>query len=270
LSQSSLFTRFYRLSRIFIHTLAGLMIATFVLPFLRNNTKLSLIRWWCGGLLRAFGIQVSAHGELPASNTQGTMFIANHISWVDIHALNSLIPLRFIAKSEIKNWPIFGYLVSQANTLFIDRSKRQEAGRIVEITAESLKSGDNLCFFPEGTTSDGAGFNGAGLEGARILPFKGSILQAAVDANTHIWPVAIHYPAQNGVANIAMAYAGDTTLIESMRNILRQAEPKVALHFLPRMDASNQDRRDLTQAAFDAINTKLVSVHSRAGRDSPA
>jgi 1-acyl-sn-glycerol-3-phosphate acyltransferase len=193
------------------------------------------------------------------------MFVANHISWVDIHALNSLIPLRFIAKSDIKNWPVFGYLVQKADTLFIDRNKRQEAGRIVEITAESLKSGDNLCFFPEGTTSDGTG-----LEGARVLAFKGSVLQAAIDANTHVWPVAIHYPAANGGINTEIAYAGETTLIESMRNILQQAEPIVTLHFLQAINASDQNRRDLTQTAYDAISTKLASIHGLAHHDSPA
>jgi len=256
LQQSNLVTRTYRISRILIHTITGLTLATFVLPLIKNTTKPALIQWWCGGLLRAFNIKVVTYGELPPQNIQGIMFIANHISWVDIHALNSLIPLRFIAKSEIKSWPIFGYLVTKANTLFIDRSKRQEAGRIVEITVASLKAGDNLCFFPEGTTS-----NGAGSGGARVLPFKGSVLQAAIDANTHVWPVAIHYPSINNGINTDIAYAGDTTLIESMRNILRQDRPVITLHFLQTISASNQNRRDLTQAAYNAISTKLASTH---------
>ena len=127
-------TRSYRISRIVIHTFIGLVIAAIVLPMLNKLHKLAIIKWWCGGLLRAFHIKVSTFGNLPPTNTQGVMFVANHVSWSDIHALNSLIPLRFIAKSDIKSWPIFGYLVTQANTLFIDRNKRQEAGRIVQIT----------------------------------------------------------------------------------------------------------------------------------------
>lgn len=256
--KSNQFTRIYRISRILIHTTTGLTIAALVLPFIQKKTKLSLIKWWCGGLLRAFNIKVVTFGDLPAPSLKGVMFVANHISWSDIHALNSLIPLRFIAKSDIKNWPIFGYLVQKADTLFIDRNKRQEAGRIVDITVDSLKSGDNLCFFPEGTTTDGAGTSGTGLEGTRVLPFKSSVLQAAIDANTQVWPIAIKYVNADGSINTAMAYAGETSLIESMHQVLMQKNPVVELHFLTPLATEGQNRRDLTQAAYDSIMAKLI------------
>lgn len=251
--KSNQFIRIYRVARILIHTSTGLTIAAFLLPFIQKTTKLSLIKWWCGGLLRAFNIKVITFGDLPAPSVKGVMFVANHISWSDIHALNSLIPLRFIAKSDIKNWPVFGYLVQKADTLFIDRNKRQEAGRIVDITAESLKSGDNLCFFPEGTTTDGTG-----PEGARVLPFKSSVLQAAISANTQVWPVAIKYVNADGSINTDMAYAGETTLIASMHQVLLQKNPVVELHFLQPIHANGQNRRELTQTSFDAILAKLA------------
>ena len=248
-------TRSYRISRIVIHTFIGLAIAAIVLPMLNKPHKLAIIKWWCGGLLRAFHIKISTFGTLPPANTQGVMFVANHVSWSDIHALNSLIALRFIAKSDIKSWPIFGYLVTKANTLFIDRNKRQEAGRIVQITAESLIAGDNLCFFPEGTTSDGSG-----IEGKQVLPFKSSVLQAAIDANTRIWPVALRYVNADGSINTQMAYAGDTRLIDSMSQIINQKNALVELHFLAPIQATDYDRRGLTAAAYQAISAKLVSL----------
>ena len=248
-------TRSYRISRIVIHTIFGLAIAAIVLPMLNKPHKLAIIKWWCGGLLRAFHIKVSTFGTLPPANTQGVMFVANHVSWSDIHALNSLIPLRFIAKSDIKSWPIFGYLVAQANTLFIDRNKRQEAGRIVQMTAESLIAGDNLCFFPEGTTSDGTG-----THGRQVLPFKSSVLQAAIDANTRIWPVALQYVNADGSINTEMAYAGDTSLIDSMSQIINQKNALVELHFLAPIQAADYDRRGLTAAAYQAISAKLISI----------
>ncbi|HNV87430.1 MAG TPA: lysophospholipid acyltransferase family protein [Methylotenera sp.] len=254
MQKSNPFTRLYRISRIVIHTISGLSIAAFVLPVIKQNTRLILIRWWCGGLLRAFNIKVITYGERPSPDIQGVMFVANHISWSDIHALNSLIPLRFIAKSDIKSWPVFGYLVTKANTLFIDRDKRHEAGRIVEITAESLMAGDNLCFFPEGTTTDGSG-----AEGALALPFKSSVLQAAISANTHVWPVAIRYVNEEGGINTEIAYAGETTLVESMQKVLKQKNPVIELHFLEPINSVGQNRRDLTQRAYDAIVTRLTS-----------
>ena len=199
-------------------------------------------------MLRSFHIRVHTFGSLPPANTQGVMIVANHVSWADIHALNSLIPLRFVAKSDIQHWPIFGYLVTKANTLFIDRSKRQQAGRIVETVSDSLKAGDNLCYFPEGTTS----------EGTQIFPFKSSVLQAAINANTQIWPVAIKYVNTDSSINTEMAYAGETSMIDSMKMVIAQKNAIVELHFLPPIQAAGNDRRALTDAAFQVIRTKLA------------
>lgn len=215
---------------------------------LGKDSRLWLIKWWCAGLLNAFNIKVTTSGNVPPASTKGVMFIANHVSWADIHALNSQIPLRFIAKAEIRNWPIFGYLASKANPLFIDRSKRQVAGKIVGITTASLKDGDNLCFFPEGTTTDGT----------KVLDFKSSVLQAAINANSTIWPVAIRYSNPDGSINTKMAYAGDTGLVESMQQIIKLKNASVKLHFLEPISASNQNRRDLTQQAYDVIVAELA------------
>ena len=261
-------TRYYRISRILIHTIVGLTLATFVLPIISKNCNLKLIKWWCGGLLRAFNIKVVCYGQLPPANTSRVMFVANHISWSDIHALNSVIPLRFIAKSDIKSWPVFGYLVRKSNTIFVERGKRQEAGRIVVLTKECLSAGDNVCFFPEGTTTDGAGYGGHGiakekvngLQGAPVLAFKSSVLQAAIDANATIWPVAIRYTRADGSINTQMAYAGDTTLVESMQNVLKQKNPTVNLSFLTPISTDGKNRRDLTKAAYDVIVAKLLSL----------
>ncbi len=229
-------------------------------PFISKPSNFKLIQWWCGGLLRAFNIKVLLHGKLPPPDTRSTMFVANHISWSDIHALNSVIPVRFIAKSDIKSWPVFGYLARNSNAIFVERGKRQEAGRIVDLTNESLSTGNNVCFFPEGTTTDGTGMNSHGLQGKPALPFKSSVLQAAIDANAQIWPVAIRYSHPDGRINTQMAYAGDTTLIESMQSVLKQKNPTVALHFLAPIQASGKSRRDLTKAAYDAIVLKLNSL----------
>lgn len=245
--------RYFRVCRIVAHTLLGLSIAAALFPLTTNQFKARLIKWWCGRLLDAFNMRVVCFGHVPAKNMpiSKTMFVANHISWSDIHALNGLIPLRFIAKSEIKNWPIFGYLVSKANTLFIDRNKRQDAKRTIEIAHTSLQSGDNLCFFPEGTTTDGT----------EIKLFKSSLIQAAILANATVWPVAIRYPNADGSANTAVAYAGETTLVESMQQILLQQQPVIELHFLEPMspaDYATMDRRELTVHIEGLIRRKLA------------
>ena len=235
--------------------------AAAVFPFISKARNRQLIKWWCGGMLRAFHIKVLTQGKQLPPNISSTMFVANHISWADIHALNSVIPLRFIAKSDIKSWPVFGYLAKKSNAIFVDRAKRQEAGRLVELTKDSLLAGDNVCFFPEGTTTDGTGINSAGLQGLPALAFKSSVLQAAIDAKAQIWPIAIRYSHPDGSINTQMAYAGGVSLIESMQNILSQKNPSVTLYFLTPFEAADKSRRDLSKAAYDAIVAKLLSFN---------
>ncbi|MEQ1601410.1 MAG: lysophospholipid acyltransferase family protein [Methylophilaceae bacterium] len=246
--------RYFRISRILLHTLVGIIIAASVLPLAGKVRRLQIIHWWCKRLLVAFNIRVISHGHVPQPNQplSKTLFIANHISWVDIHALNSQVSLRFIAKSEIKSWPVFGYLVTKANTLFIERDKRHHAARIVQVVTQSLQAGDNLCLFPEGTTTDGT----------EIKPFKSSLIQAALLAKASIQPVAIRYPHPDNSINTAMAYAGETTMLESMQRVLQQKNPLIELHFLPPIstaDLAGQefDRRALMLQIQQLIAAKL-------------
>jgi 1-acyl-sn-glycerol-3-phosphate acyltransferase len=225
----------------------GIAITAITWSFIKKGRKLKLTQWWCKGLLECLNIDVKTYGELPNNNTSNTLFMANHISWTDIHALNSIIPLRFIAKSEISNWPIFGYLVKSSGTIFINRSSKKDAVRIVETTTEKLLNGDNIGFFPEGKTTDGT----------MIAPFKSSIVQAALNANATIQPVAIKYPHLNGEINTLMSYAGETTLGESMVNILKQKEPIIELHFLLPIDTKDMNRQMLTKSVFNAISKQL-------------
>lgn len=243
MQQTPTLIRYFRITRVIVHTLLGLTIAAAVLPLVSATRRGYIVRWWCQSLLRCFNIQVRVSGVRPNHATHRTMFVANHISWSDIHALNSIIPVRFIAKLEIRTWPVFGYLVTKSGTLFINRTIRKDAARIVEITAESLKNSENVCFFPEGTTTDGT----------HMLPFKSSIVQAAIDAQATLWPIAIYYPQPNRAPNLTMAYAGETSMIESMDQILRLKHPVVELHFLTPISCVGHTRQHVTQLAHQAI-----------------
>lgn len=237
----------YRGTRIVAHTLVGLLLSLTIAPVLRRPAKQRLTRWWCAGVLKCLNIRVETNGEFPGSQPAGKLIVANHVSWVDIHALNSISPLRFVAKSEIRKWPIFGFLASQAGTLFIDRNDRKGAIHIIHSLKRELENGANACYFPEGTTSDGS----------QILPFKGSIIQAALAAQTDVIPVAIRYPLSEFQIDTRLAYAGDTTLIESIRNILRIPNPTVELHFLAPVSSHGQSRQAINNLARQAICQRL-------------
>lgn len=225
----------------------GLFIAALILPRVDGPRRNRFISRWCSELLTVLNIRVVAHDPPPDHHLTGVMFVANHVSWADIHALNSVHAVRFVAKSEIRGWPVFGWLAQQANTLFTERSRRHEAGRMVETTADSLRAGDCICFFPEGTTTDGT----------ELKPFKSSLLQAAIDAGALIWPVAIRYPHADGSANLAMAYCNDMTLLQSMKQVLAERAPVIELRFAPPIAAAGLERRALSLLARQAIAQQL-------------
>ncbi len=216
-------------------------------------SQLRLIRWWCQQLLQALNVRVLVYGKTPPEykTARNNMLVANHVSWLDIHAINSILPVRFIAKSDIKSWPVFGYLAKKSQVLFIERGKRQHAPRIVDITTRSLKAGDNVCLFPEGTTTDGT----------RIMPFKGSVMQSALHAESTIWPIALRYPSLDGSINTELAYAGETTLVQSILSVLRQQNPVIELHFLASISSAQltktANRRELTGHIHGMLKEKL-------------
>ena len=183
--QANFLTLGYRAIRLFLHIPHGAIYRGTIWSFSKRETRLKLTRWWCKKLVKHFGVEVVTYGDLPDEKLSNTMFLANHVSWIDIHALNSIIPLQFIAKSDINNWPVFGYLVRKSGTIFINRNSRKDTSRIVDTTAKQLMAGGNVGFFPEGTTTDGT----------FLAHFKSSIVQAAINTNAMLHPVAIatHY-----------------------------------------------------------------------------
>lgn len=230
-----------------LHVLYGLFIAGIVLPRLSHERRDRVISRWSAALLDLLNIRVVTRGDIPPRNLTNTMFVGNHISWVDIHALNSVHTTRFIAKSEIKRWPVFGYFAIKVNTLFVDREKRHDAGKIVSITKRALLAGDCICFFPEGTTTDGS----------EVRPFKGSLLQAAIEAKAQVRSFSIYYPDEESKPNTGMAYWGEMNLIESMRLVIKQRSQMVVLDFAKPIDAAEYDRRNLTTAVRQAIISRL-------------
>ncbi len=240
-------TILYRILLLILHIVVGITILGTVWVFCEQATRDKLIRWWSKGVLWRFNIKVVTFGQTPSLTQENSMILANHISWIDIYALNSVIPVRFIAKSDINHWPVFGYLARKSGTIFINRTSRKDTAHIVNKTAESLLKGNNVAFFPEGTTTDGT----------TLGHFKSSLVQAAIQANVTLKPLAIRYPNTDGSTNTKLAYAGETTMAESMMQALITKQPIVELHFLPTIDSQSGNRQVITQKAYTAIADAL-------------
>lgn len=194
--------------------------------------RAACIEAWTRRMLSIFNIAVRIEGTAP---TGGPLLqVANHTSWVDILAVQAARTSRFVAKSDIRDWPLIGPVTAGVGTLFIERASRRDALRTVHRMAESLQAGDIITVFPEGTTTDGRS----------LLPFHGNLLQAALATGTPVLPVGIHFiDAATGVTTHVAAYAGDDTLISSLWRTLT-ADPIVAVvRYGTPAGAGERDRR---------------------------
>lgn len=236
-----------------LHIGYGVAVAMLVLPRFQGARRERVIRDWSAQILRILNVRLVATGVLPAADARAALIVANHISWLDIWAINTVQVVRFVAKSEVRNWPVIGWLSKKGGVIFIERARRRDTSRVSGAGAEALRGGDCLCVFPEGTTSDGT----------HLRPFRSSLLQSAVDAGVPVWPVAVCYPKADGTPNTAVAYAGDTTMAQSMHAILGQREIIVHLTFAPPIFPEGRDRRQLAQAA-EVVISSLARLPVRA------
>jgi 1-acyl-sn-glycerol-3-phosphate acyltransferase len=254
--------RLLRSARVAAHVAEALLTTAFVFPWVRVPKKQRLIRRWSVRLLRILSVEARVRG-LPDRGLPGNLLIvANHISWLDIFVLNALQPARFVAKSELRRWPVIGRLVTGVGTLFVERERRHDTHKVNRHAADVLARGDVVAIFPEGTTTDGRD----------VLPFHGSLLQPIVDAGGHVQPVAIRYRTATGEPNDAPAYVGETSFLASFWRVTGERSLVVELHVAPPLPARSRHRRELSRAAEAAIRTALASPalgrepETRAGR----
>ncbi len=196
-----------------------------------------------------FGIalRLKNYGILPGTPI---LLAANHISWMDIHAINAFKPIRFVAKSDVEGWPIVGWMAKQLGTVFIKRDSTRHGRRVAGVVSEVLHT-QSVCIFPEGTSSLGEG----------VLPFKPNLFESAVIARVPVYSLAISYSSSDtGARAEAAAFVGDMGLIESIAQILRTRRLVVELHFLPPSGSSpgtSQDRKWLALHSQEAISSHL-------------
>lgn len=163
------------------------------------------------------------------------LIVANHISWLDILAINAVRPARFVSKADVKRWPVLGWLVSSGGTLFIERERKRDALRVVHQIAAALKQGDNVAMFPEGTTGDGT----------TLLPFHANLLQAAISTDAMLQPIALRYVDQHRVPSDAVKWVGDATLAESLWKVVCARGLTAQVLQLEPLPSAGQDRREL-------------------------
>jgi len=233
----------WRLARALLHALAGWLTITLMFPRWDQQRRNAGVQAWAQRMLRILGIPLHVSGEAPVQGP--VLLVANHLSWLDILVLHAARHCRFVSKSDVKHWPLIGTLATGGGTLYIEREKRRDAMRVVHHMAESLKRGEIVAVFPEGTTGDGEA----------LLPFHANLIQAAISAGAPVQPVGLRFiDRRTGQYSIGPLYVGDDTLLSSLWRTL--AGPAFVAHvrFGQPQQADGRDRREWAHALHAAVD----------------
>ena len=247
MKQNNYWVRSFRMVRLALHLLQGVVLVLAAFPWASAKNRLQLERRWHRNLLNVLNIKISVQGESPDLSTHNMFVVANHISWLDIYLLNAIRPVCFVSKAEVRSWPVIGWLAQKTGTLFIDRTKRHDTARVNHQVSSLLSSGGCVAIFPEGTTSDGS----------ILRPFHASLLQPAVHSECKIWPVAIRYIHADGRLNSAPAYIDELSFADSLFLILSQRVIYAELVFKQPIATHGKTRKELAREAELSIRSAL-------------
>ena len=208
-----------------------------------------LFCWWHHRLCQLFNIQHQQYGQ---ANNRPTLFVANHISWFDIPAIGASLPVHFLSKQEVKNWPLIGWLASKAGTLFIQRGRKGAAEQSIYNITHTLQQGDNVIIFPEGTTTDGK----------NIKKFHSRLFQAAINANADVQAIAITYPNKGDIHPHA-PYIDDMSMMDSVRNFIHGDNMRVEIFFLQTFKSRDYRRDELAALCAQEISKQVKRNHTK-------
>lgn len=215
----------FRLVLLVTWVLGGLVTVVAAFPFLGLGPRQWLIRNWSRVLMACCGVRLQCQGQ---PKLQGAvLWVANHVSWVDIFVMDSVRAVSFIAKSDIRKWPLIGWLVAGAGTLFIERGRRHAIRAVGHQMNERFARGEAIGLFPEGTTS-------VGLD---VMPFHSSLFEPALRAGVDVQPVALLF-LHREQRTTRYAFVGDQTLVHNIWNLLTATGTVVELVFCPVISAA--------------------------------
>lgn len=222
-----------------------LFIATFVALLLRHGGALpqrTRSRWlqWCSRrTLRIFDIHWESSGKPPRTG----LLVCNHLSYLDILVLVSMLPAVFVSKSEVQNWPVFGWFARRSGTLFVDRTRRRDVTRMNAEIQQTLDGGNVVVLFPEGTS----------WNGREILPFKSSLLEPIVGSPHPLAVGKIHYALDDGTVEDDVCYWGDMTFFPHLVNLMTKRRVRARVTFAP-IPQPATDRKELARQLHAEIS----------------
>lgn len=216
-------------------------------------------------VVQILGLKIRLHGTPLRSGPR--LFLSNHISWLDIVALSTALPVSFVARADVASWPVFGLFAKLQQTVFVDRTRKMATKSAVDRVAERFRRGDAILLFAEGTTSDGQ----------RVLDFRpallGSISGKAGDEPVMVQPIALHYQSRAGMRlrrseTPDIAWYGNMDLLPHFAGILRG--PPICMDIWFGEPFSAEDVKDRKRLALDACRQiRSARALLARGREAP-
>ncbi|GAB4256687.1 MAG: lysophospholipid acyltransferase family protein [Methylomicrobium sp.] len=254
------FRQFYKIKLIVLLFLSGFVIVLAIFPALnrsyqpvvaRDKINRIKLRWLkCFG--RILNLQITIDGQAA---DESALIISNHISWLDIVAIGQHLPGYFVAKNDILEWPVIGYLSRQAGTVFIRRGDKQAIHETTERMSWLLKQNSKVFAFPEGTTS----------QGKDVLPFHSSLLQPALLTRSAIQPLALQY---QGEAETLAPFVGDDAFIPHLLKLLALRKIEIRMKLLPVLEVADKSRPQLCKEAHERISNAIRTGSTAICRSS--
>jgi 1-acyl-sn-glycerol-3-phosphate acyltransferase len=252
--------RVVRLIAIVAVLFAGIGVAL-VVPLLTAAGRAVVVRGWFRAVVTASGIRLEVLGDLRAAATDrffssggATLVAANHVSWLDVPVMLAVEPMRVVAKSDVRRWPVIGLLASRGGTLFIDRMRLRQLPATVAEIADALRGGQSVLAFPEGSTW-------CGRTQGRFYP---ATLQSAIDAGVPVRPVSLRYRLGDGTLSSAAAFVGDDTLFASVWRVVSTRGLVVELEVNPLVETSGRSRREAAAETSAWVNGHPAPATARS------
>ena len=192
----------------------------------------------CRRILRVFNVWVRTTGPIPARG----LLVSNHLSYLDILVLGAITPAAFVAKHDVRSWPVLGWFARLAGTVFVRREKRTDAARAITEIKQALDNGALVVLFPEGTSSGGK----------TVLPFKSALLAPAAQQNQPLSAGFVHYSLEDGSVADEVCYWRDMTLVPHLINLLGKRGISAHVSFVQIQEGFG-DRKELARRLHSEV-----------------
>jgi 1-acyl-sn-glycerol-3-phosphate acyltransferase len=214
----------------------------------RRGWRYAASRAWAKGVARIAGMNVSASGAPPSPPF---LLVANHLSYIDVVALSSLVGCVYVARGDVARWPLIGRLCRGMEVVFVDRTRRGDVRRANETLARALADGEGVVLFAEGTST----------AGASVAHFKPSLLEPAVRARLPVHYASLSYrtPAGAPPAHLAVCWWGDMTFLRHLYGLFKLPAFEASVVFGP-APVGACDRKALAADLRRAVSRQFVPV----------